>query len=111
MKRLFRTDVPFASSLVVLATLTLGGFGGFALGWWGTARQAAVTRQLPFLVSSGLGGVALLGCALALLVVQTRRWTEARERAGLARLAQALGELRDVTQARGLRFELGEDGR
>lgn len=72
---------PFFSSVVVLCALAISGFAMLVLTWRGVAANARVADQIPFLVSGGFGGVALIGAAVALLAVQLRRLDEARRRA------------------------------
>lgn len=48
--------------LVVLAAISL------FLAWWGVSGQSVVAKQLPYLVSGGFTGVALIVMAAALLV-------------------------------------------
>lgn len=83
--------------LVPLGLLLIG------VAWKGTANTGAVFEQVPFLVSGGLGGLALvvLGAFLYFGWWQTRAMREAREQAARslevaeATLA-ALHELRDA---------------
>jgi hypothetical protein len=51
------------------------------LGWYGVSGESLTAKQLPYLVSGGLGGVALLVLAAALLTTQdVRRQLERLER-------------------------------
>lgn len=40
------------------------------LGWYGVSGEALTAKQLPYLVSGGLGGIALIVLAAALLTTQ-----------------------------------------
>ena len=74
---------PWASSLVVAGAFIAAGFGSFALAWRGAARTILVQEQVAFLVSGGLGGLAVIAVGVGLGSVQlSRRWA-ARERAKL----------------------------
>lgn len=43
------------------------------LGWYGVSGESLTAKQLPYLVSGGLGGVALVVLAAALLMTQDAR--------------------------------------
>src|ERR671911_578622 len=51
-------------STFVSFVLALGGFGAFSLGWRGAAATLSVGVQLPFLLSGGAAGFALMGFGL-----------------------------------------------
>lgn len=63
------------------AAMVLVGFAGLLLGWRGAAALLLVPLQLPYVLSGGLAGVALVGSGAALLNVQITRHLAARERA------------------------------
>lgn len=67
------------------------GFLVLVLGWVGVSGEPDVARQLPFLVSGGLGGILLVAVGAALLVADELR----SERARLGRIEALLLELRD----------------
>lgn len=93
-----RLGDPFVSSLLVLSGVTAGGIVALALAWRGAAATSAVAEQMPYVVSGGFGGVGLVGFAGGMLVIQTRRWAEARRRAQFYRVVNAAEDL--VTTAR-----------
>jgi hypothetical protein len=71
----------------------VAGFIVIALGWNGMAREACPDCQLPYIVSGGAGGVALILFGVALLVL-------AQLRAERIRLAEQIGDaLRPLVQA------------
>jgi hypothetical protein len=71
----------------------VAGFITIALGWNGMAREACPDCQLPYIVSGGAGGVALVLFGVALLVL-------AQLRAERLSLAQQIGDaLRPLVQA------------
>lgn len=65
--------------LVTMACLTVAGFVVLALGWRGAAATLLVYFQVPWLMSAGLGGLALIGLALAGWSIQDARRTEHAE--------------------------------
>lgn len=66
----------------------LVGFAVIALGWHGSARRACVDCQFPYLISGGVGGLALVLVGAALLVVAQVRIESARLARQLDRLAE-----------------------
>ena len=92
---------PFVASVVVLGALALAGLIGVGVGWKGAAATLVVALQLPYITSGAIGGLALLGFALGLLLVQARRREEAKRRAELGRLVQAAADA--LAAARGSR--------
>jgi hypothetical protein len=84
MKRKSRTKKPpsgrerqtrFARFLGI--AFCAAGFAAVALGWAGAARKTCVDCQIPYLISGGAAGVALVVFGSALLVMAQIR-TEAR---------------------------------
>ena len=93
---------PFVSSVLALAMLGVAGLVVVVLAWRGVAPEVSVEDQVPFLVSGGIGGLALIGFAAGVLMIQHRRFLEAQRRAefedvirGAAGLLAAVG--RDET--------------
>ena len=70
----------------VAAGLVLAGFGAFALGWRGAAATLDVPVQVPYLVSGGLAGLALILAGVVLVLVQLGRREAADERELVARV-------------------------
>lgn len=62
------------------------------VGWFGVSREVIVSKQLPYLVSGGLGGAFLLGVAAVLLVTHELRLDNRR----LAAVEMLVEELRDA---------------
>ena len=88
---------PFASTLVATTLLGVAGVVAIVLGAIGAADAATLDAQLPFVVSGGLGGLALVIVAAGLYSIQRRRFAAARRRIQLDRVlhaAVALGEAR-----------------
>jgi hypothetical protein len=87
------TGDPWLVSVVVLVATAAAGLGAIGLGWRGAAARVNVAEQVPFVVSGALGGIAVLGFSLGVLAIQSRRRAEARRRAELDRLADAIAGL------------------
>jgi len=77
---------PFRRSIIISIALILGGFVAIGLAWHGAARSLNVAEQLPYLVSGGVGGLALIAAGAGVLAVQSSRYWNARERRQLDRL-------------------------
>ena len=71
--------------------------GAIALvvGWFGVSAQTIAAKQLPYLISGGLGGIALVGAGVGLLVAEDLR----AERQRTGRLEAELLEVRDLLRA------------
>ena len=62
------------------------------LGWYGVSGESLTAKQLPYLVSGGLGGIALIVLAAALLTTQDVH----RQLERLDRVEQRVGTLYDL---------------
>ncbi|HUC04570.1 MAG TPA: hypothetical protein VL961_04175 [Acidimicrobiales bacterium] len=56
------------------------GFVVMGIAWHGVAAQTSVSAQIPYLVSGGLGGLALVVIGIALLAINHDRRLAARVR-------------------------------
>ena len=74
---------PFTRSVVLALALIAGGFVAIGLGWKGAAASLVVAEQLPYLLSGGVGGLALIVTGAGILTVQVNRYWSARERTRL----------------------------
>ena len=85
---------PFTHSILFAVALIAGGLVAIGLGWRGVARSVLLPEQLSFLVSGGLGGLALVVTGSTIAAVQSSRYWSARERqrldAAIAGAARAL---------------------
>lgn len=68
---------------VVLVGTAVAGFVLFILSWHGVARTALVPFQLPWIVSAGVVGLALVGGSLAALTIHIGRRQDAAHRAAV----------------------------
>lgn len=71
----------------------LGGFLIMALGWKGGAAQAFVPLQMPWLMSGGLIGLAVVGTSLAALSIHVGRRDAARHRGAVEDVVRDIAEL------------------
>lgn len=60
--------------------LTMAGLICLLLGWVGVSGANAVVKQLPYIISGGIGGIALVAIGTALWVASDMRdeWSELR---------------------------------
>ena len=81
--RALRTAIlaPVVSIGLVLSAVAASAFVAIYLAWDGAAHTPYVPYQVPYLVSGGLGGLALLVLGLGLLDVHVNRVEAARRRA------------------------------
>jgi hypothetical protein len=85
----FRTRtglVPWAAAILALA-----GFYAIVLGWQGAAAKSSAALQLPYVVSGGFGGLALIVFAAALLHLDVSRRLAAEEDAAMREVVDAVG--------------------
>ncbi|MGH7805639.1 MAG: hypothetical protein ACREQJ_14925 [Candidatus Binatia bacterium] len=77
----------------VLAWIAIGsGAVALVVGWFGVSAQTIAAKQLPYVISGGLGGIALVGAGVGLLVAEDLR----AERVRTGRLEAELLEVRDL---------------
>lgn len=84
---------PFVVSVAVLVALIGAGLVGVGVAWKGAAASLVVAFQLPYIVSGALGGLALVGFAAGLLLIQVRRRAEAQRRADFDRVVRAAADV------------------
>jgi len=85
---------PRVSTTGVLLAAIAGGFVAIWLGYREIARLGLVAFQLPYLMSAGVIGLAVIGTALGLLSVHVSRVEEAEERRQLVELQRVALRLR-----------------
>jgi hypothetical protein len=81
---------------VVGWALTAIGLLAIFLGWFGISGQALVAKQLPFLISGGIGGIALVAIGAVILGTEDLRNDSGR----LDRLEKQIAQLHAVLLAR-----------
>lgn len=84
------SPVPVIAGVAVVAV----GFGLIALGWAKVAGLTNVALQLPYLVSAGITGLALVMVGLLVINVTLRRQDAAERRRQFEVLTEAVRELR-----------------
>jgi hypothetical protein len=72
------------------------GFLVIIIGWFGVSGQALVAKQLPYLISGGIGGIAIVGVGAAYVAVEQIR----RDSGRLDRLERMVEDLHAVLLAR-----------
>ena len=85
MRNLTKSPLYTAVALVGL------GFVLIFFGWNGAAGKDYTQGQIPYLISGGVAGLALVLCGLAVVIVQAVRREAVLLAAKLDRLAEALG--------------------
>jgi hypothetical protein len=80
--------------------LLAAGLAGITIAWIGVSATLIVPTQVAFAVSGGIGGVALAGAGVALLLVQGRRYAAATERRDLARFSTELADVAELLATR-----------
>ena len=73
--------------------LIAAGFVGLGFGWHGVAVLALEPLQFPFILSAGVGGLAVIGAAVVLLDLHWYRDRMARETAQLDRVIRTTAVL------------------
>jgi hypothetical protein len=68
------------------------GFGAIALGWAGAARKTCVDCQIPYLISGGAAGIALVVLGAGLLLIAQMRTEARRLSARLEQMTWTLAE-------------------
>lgn len=84
------STVPIYLGVLVAAV----GFVLLVIGWSDVAGTIDVGRQMPYLMSTGLPGVALVMVGLVLINVSVRRQDSAERARQMSALTEALTELR-----------------
>lgn len=74
------------------------GFAAIAFSWSKVAGLTNVAQQVPYLVSSGLLGLALVIAGAAIVDVFVRRWDSGQRKAQIAQMTQALSEVRELLE-------------
>jgi len=75
----------------------LAGVALILLGWNGAASYDRVESQMPYLISGGLAGLALVIIGAALLIVQAQRANRAALESSVSDLRDAIDRLTEIT--------------
>jgi hypothetical protein len=87
-----RAGLAMRSAKVVALVLAVAGFATIALGWSGMTNASTADQQLPYLLSGGFGGMALIVSAMGLLLVAQIRAERRKLTDVLAVMAVAVGQ-------------------
>lgn len=79
---------------LAIAVVVLG-FAMLGIGWYDVARQTDVSQQLPYVMSTGLPGVALVIIGALIINVCVRRQDAAHRERQARLLVDALREFRE----------------
>ena len=77
-------------------------------GWNGAASYNDIRKQFPYLVSGGIGGLALVVIGAALLVIQSQRADRAQLEANLTELRKVLERMTGLPASNGAEAESGD---
>lgn len=94
---------PVVPSLLVFAAIAIAGFVVMGLGWRTVARTLDVWRQVPAIISAGVGGLALVIIGAGLFATQLGRRRAAVERAQFEAILDELSRLVAVQDGNGTR--------
>jgi hypothetical protein len=86
-----------AMAIIGVAMATLG-FVLIVIGWAEVAREYAVYRQLPYIVSADVGGLAFVILGATVFNVAAKRRDAEDDDVRTERLAALIAELRDVVE-------------
>ena len=87
-----RTSLSMRSAKIVALILAVAGFAMIVLGWNGMTNASTTDAQLPYVLSGGFGGVALILFSVGLLVVAQIRTERRKLTDVLAVMAIAVGQ-------------------
>ena len=92
---------PRISATLVLALFVVVGLTLIGVAYWGTDGRSLVVFQLPYVLSSAVGGIAVVGIGCALLSIHFDRVADAEERQRLAEVrAETMRVVRQVARRR-----------
>jgi hypothetical protein len=87
-----RMSLPMRGAKVVALVLAVAGFAMIVLGWSGMTNATTTDAQLPYVLSGGFGGVALIVFSVGLLMVAQIRTERRKLTDVLAVRAAAVGQ-------------------
>ncbi|HWA67191.1 MAG TPA: hypothetical protein VG899_12585 [Mycobacteriales bacterium] len=80
-------------AVLVLAGILVAGFAGFGWAWHGAKHATYVPLQVPWVMSGGLGALALVGLAAAAWHIDLARRDDVDHRAEWDRFTEDLSEV------------------
>ncbi|HWA67190.1 MAG TPA: hypothetical protein VG899_12580 [Mycobacteriales bacterium] len=90
---------PSSTALVYLGIVVAAvGFVLLVIGWSDVAGTIDVGRQMPYLMSTGLPGIALVMVGLVLVNISVRRQDSAERARQMSALTESLDKLRSSDQ-------------
>jgi hypothetical protein len=81
--------------------LCVAGLGVIWAGWNGAASYNDIRKQFPYLISGGLGGLALVVIGAALMVIQSQRADRVQIESNLVELRNILDRMTGVATTNG----------
>jgi hypothetical protein len=99
---------PGIQAMLVLALLAVASFVMLGRAWRGGARTPDVPFQIPWLVSGGMAGLALLGMALGGWSIHLGRRQDAAHRAATEDLVREAAELAEDLRSGRVSLRRGE---
>lgn len=91
--RSFSLSDPGVRAVGVLVLLILGGFATLYIAWHGAEHAVYVPLQLPWVLSGGLAGLAMIGVGAGALSIHVSRRDDAIDRAGWDEFTRVAAEL------------------
>lgn len=88
------TDPASAIPIYVGVLVAAAGFVMLVIGWSDVAGTIDVGRQMPYLLSTGLPGIALVMVGLVLVNLSVRRQDSAERARQMSALTEALADLK-----------------
>lgn len=84
---------PAVRVVATLLLLIVAGFVVLGLAWHGSARTTYVPLETPWLISGGIGGLALVGMGVGALSIHLSRRERAEQLEAMGDLIRAAAEL------------------
>jgi hypothetical protein len=94
---------PGIRAAVALGVVAVAGFAMAFFGWRGAARTLYVPLQIPWLLSGGVAGLAVVGTAVAAWSIHLGRRWDAAHRATVEDLVHDVATFVDEVRTRGAR--------
>ena len=93
------TDPSSTLPIYVGIAVAAVGFVLLVIGWSDVAGTVDVGRQMPYLMSTGLPGIALVMVGLVLVNISVRRQDSAERARQMSALTETLDKLRDADKS------------